>query len=76
VPLSVCFSTAATSIYFWASLLYVAYTAQILAIDYCSNMHGSDATLCDQFGWRSINKQARRHPVWLHHRDVLQHNCA
>jgi len=49
------FKTAFFSWYFWASVVYVVYASQILAIDYCP--YGSDDILCSFVGDTSINRQ-------------------
>lgn len=56
-PFRACLGNAVRSVYFWACLLYLAYTAQLLAIDYCSDMYSEDDQMCKAFGFNSINKQ-------------------
>jgi hypothetical protein len=51
--LGVACRTAGRSLYFWSCIVYLIYTGQILAIDYC-NAEWSD---CSSFGWTSYNRQ-------------------
>ena len=46
---------AATSMYFWACIVYVVYASQILAIDYCTDQY-SEAH-CSSLGWGTVNQQ-------------------